>query len=477
MSNYKIAQGVSEAGGEIFKGLANRRAIQNQAKEQEIRMRTLGIKEQASNLELEQLRMEVGKMKAENAKQASFQSWDAFRRTGDTKFLNNATKTPGLERLMENVSRFDPIHKADDDMLAAAGITRASIEADPNRYVVVTQKDGKQRIGDMYGTYAMSGYFNYLDKKEIDKIKASSVAATTTQQEQENVLRQKYMEKHPEATIADYENIGKSKDIQNLEYFRENYPELEGALAEKLAKGADSAKMKEIKEAGDTRKEIMDQYPDIYNQTIEPGTKEYREILPKVTKIEKLLGLKVDLNQVSALRKAMTLAEKASDLSEDETGMFDRFMGNIRKYIPDMAKGSESRNAYSQYISELRHALYGATLTEGETENFNAAFGTLYQQNPEIKTALMTALKGQRELLRTYTDIGDPLVSHVRFGKDISKMNTIIDNLSKLEEVVSGGVSKPGKVIKPKPQIFKNPKTGERLIYDSDKGGYIPYED
>ena len=86
--------------------------------------------------------------------------------------------------------------------------------------------------------------------------------------------------------------------------------------------------------------------------------------------------------------------------------MIDNLVGNVKKYVSDDAP-AEARNAYSQMMTTIRNSLYGATLPAAEMTSFTQAFGSLYQQDKAVKSALKTSLEGVKAKMEAFNEVGD----------------------------------------------------------------------
>lgn len=198
-----------------------------------------------------------------------------------------------------------------------------------------------------------------------------------------------------------------------------------------------TAKMKELDAVAQARTELP---KDFYSKIYVQGTPEYRQVEPTIQKIEKLMGISTDSStrkQIAELKTAISLGAKGSKITEEEVGIIDNTVGNIKKYISN-DKSSETKAAYSQAMAGIRNALFGATLSAGEAASFNEAYGTLYQKVPAIRANLKVALEGLKEKLTNYADTGDEAVTHFRLGADSQKVDRIINNLDML--INQGGV-------------------------------------
>jgi hypothetical protein len=147
---------------------------------------------------------------------------------------------------------------------------------------------------------------------------------------------------------------------------------------------------------------------------------------------------------MAEIKATIAMAKVGTKLTEKDTGMLDNLVGNIKKYVSKDTP-PESRAAYSQMMTSIRNALYGATLPAAEMASYTQAFSSLSQQLPAVQTAMLPALKALKAKFETLQDTGDEAVTHFRLGVGRKELDNIINNLDGL---ISGS-SRQGRPITP----------------------------
>lgn len=191
---------------------------------------------------------------------------------------------------------------------------------------------------------------------------------------------------------------------------------------------------KELNKVDEVKNSMEKKYPAFYSTDFKPGTPEYREVERDVQKIEQYLKIKPsdsERKQMADIKATIALAKSGTKLTEADTGLLDNLVGNIKKYISKDTP-PESKAAYSQMMTSIRNALYGATLPAAEMASYTEAFGSLSQQLPAIQTSLKPALESLRARFETIQNTGDEAVSHFRLGVGKKELDSIIGNLDNM---------------------------------------------
>ena len=461
-------------------GMTDRLAIQKMAEESKAREMTANMQ----NVQMEQMQMQLAELKKAKLKETAYNATNAYFTDGNYRHLNNALQeTPELKSLFGGITRVDPIdtnNEADMRMFQEAGGQDYSTPEARKRYVKVTDASGNTRIADMFAEAKKNGTWKTWTDEQFSNLEKEAKIAELN------------------AKAIKYASGGDDTDTamqKNYNFLNRRDPKLGEDYLKKETGWAPTSQTKEGLELEKVKKELP---TDFFDKTYVPGTPEYRELEPKVQKIEKLAGIKLDSatrKEISNLKQIITLADPAAKLTDADTGLIDNTFGNIGKYISDKSP-AEAKSAYNQIMTSIRNAIYGATLPAAEMSAFANAYGTLYQQTPAIRDSLRTALKGVQAKLDAYAYVGDEAVSHFRFGADEKKLNGIIDNLQGLIDATEAkepskkaikpnmplpsksAVSNTGEDYKTPPPATsykdgtkaKNPTTGETLTYRTGKG-------
>lgn len=494
-----IAQGLERGTQNAYniqnQGMSQRLQIQKMAEDSQYKQQMLSMSQDSAGRQQKEFEAKMREYDMKFAVQDQYAAFEAYSADGDVSHLNRLLAKSPLTKERANAVRFEklnPTEQADTSMLAEKFGLDVITPAVSKNYVKAIRQDGSVDIMPMTGLYIATGYATTKDKERRAKLmEDAELAHKEAQTAKENAMAEKYA------------NGGGAEDTamqKNYNFLNRRDPKLGEDYLKKETGWAPTSQTKEGLELEKVKKELP---TDFFDKTYVPGTPEYRELEPKVQKIEKLAGIKLDSTtrkEISNLKQIITLADPAAKLTDADTGLIDNTFGNIGKYISDKSP-AEAKSAYNQIMTSIRNATYGATLPAAEMSAFANAYGTLYQQIPAIRDSLRTALKGVQAKLDAYAYVGDEAVSHFRFGADEKKLNGIIDNLQGLIDATEA--KEPGKkVIKPNIPLpnkaladgasydyktpppaprnsvkeytdgtrAKNPQTGEMLVYRTGKG-------
>lgn len=466
-------------------GMTDRLAIQKMAEESRARQVTQSTQE----LQMEQMQLQLAEFKKAKLKEAAYNATNAYFTDGNYRHLNNAfQETPELKSLFGNVARVEPLNpnsQEDVRMFQELGGENFDSPETRKRYVKTINQDGTTKITDMFALAKANGTWKTWTDEQFSSLEKEA----------------KIAEINAKAKYYEGKGIGGSGEKtamqKNAEYLENIDPALKEDYLKKETGWAPTTTTKELTEVDKARATVLKTNPKFFETTYQPGTDEYRQMEPNIQKIEKNLGIKLnstDKKEMADIKRIITLGDTAKKLTPEDTGMVDNLVGNIKKYVSNDAP-AEAKNAYSQMMTTIRNSLYGATLTDNEMVTFTQAFGSLYQQDKAVKSALKTSLEAIKAKMSTFTEVGDEAVTHFRYGADTTKLEQIIDNLDTMIATVEGkqgskGSIKPniplpsktadagsGDYRTPPPapskyqegQRARNPKTGAMLVYTNGK--------
>lgn len=466
-------------------GMTDRLAIQKMAEESKAREMTANMQ----NVQMEQIQIQLAELKKAKLKETAYNATNAYFTDGNYRHLNNALQeTPELKSLFGGITRVDPIdtnNEADMRMFQEAGGQDYSTPEARKRYVKVTDASGNTRIADMFAEAKKNGTWKTWTDEQFSNLEKEA----------------KIAELNAKAAYYEGKGIGgtgeKTAMQKNADYLEKIDPTLKEDYLKKETGWAPTTTTKELTEVDKARATVLKTNQDFFKTTYVPGTDEYRQMEPNIQKIEKNLGIKLnstDKKEMADIKRIITLGDTAKKLTPEDTGMIDNLVGNVKKYVSDDAP-AEAKNAYSQMMTTIRNGLYGATLPAAEMASFTQAFGSLYQQDKAVKSALKTSLDAVKSKMEVFADTGDEAVTHFRYGADAAKLSKIIDNLDTMIATVDGkqgskGSIKPNiplpskttdvgngdyKTPPPAPSKYqegqraRNPKTGATLVYTNGK--------
>lgn len=421
-------------------GMQDRRAIQKIAEESQARQMTMSTQE----LQMQQMQMQLKQLKEDKLKRTAYDATNAFFEDGNYRHLNNALQSdPEIKSLFMGVTRVDPLDMNNNEDIRQFQALGGEVYDSPEtrkRYVKATMQDGSTMVADMFALAKGNGTWKTWNDTKLDEREKEAKIAEM------------------KAKAAYYEGRGaggtgeKTAMQKNADYLGNIDPALKDGYLRKEAGWAPTTTTKELNEVDKARTTILKENPRFFETVYQPGTDEYRKMEPNIQKIEKNLGIKLtsaDKKEMADIKRIITLGDVSKGLTPEDTGMIDNLVGNLKKYVSDDAP-SEAKNAYSQMMTTIRNGLYGATLPAAEMTSFTQAFGSLYQQDKAVKSALKTALEATKANMETFTDVGDEAVTHFRYGADSAKLSKIIENLDTMIATVDGKQGSKGSI---KPNI------------------------
>lgn len=421
-------------------GMQDRLAIQKMAEESQARQMTMSTQE----LQMQQMQMQLKQLKEDKLKRTAYDATNAFFEDGNYRHLNNALQSdPEIKSLFMGVTRVDPLDMNNNEDIrqfqALGGEVYDSTET-RKRYVKATMPDGSTMVADMFALAKGNGTWKTWNDTKLD----------------EREKEAKIAEMKAKATYYEGKGIGgtgeKTAMQKNADYLGNIDPALKEDYLKKETGWAPTTTTKELNEVDKARATVLKENPKFFETVYQPGTDEYRKMEPNIQKIEKNLGIKLtsaDKKEMADIKRIITLGDVSKGLTPEDTGIIDNLVGNIKKYVSDDAP-SEAKNAYSQMMTTIRNGLYGATLPAAEMTAFTQAFGSLYQQDKAVKSALKTSLEATKAKMEVFSDVGDEAVTHFRYGADAAKLNKIIDNLDTMIATVDGKQGSKGNI---KPNI------------------------
>ena len=413
-------------------------------------------------LELQKTKADLQQIQGTLAKQQAFDAFRMYQADGDTKHLNgllqNWRSNPVAKNLIADYARIDKIGEQDAALLQSMGISDVKgFLADPearSNLVRATTADGSVQLLDMNGLYAGTGYAQAMADAELERqqkraLTNSRMRQGTTRERlsKEERIAQQLMQENPDLTFPQaYRQVvemGKNPNTGTTELERTAQRLLDEGQAVDWVDAMDQAiKMTKPtstqKELANTD-ELKDQidslvggsFFDVNPKDLTP--QQNREIDRAVTKIEKLSGTEMTADQkkrAGQIKQMITLGGTAgSKLTDAETGVLDSMLRDFKKYTINEVGGTEGTAAYETARNLVRNALFGASLTTGESEAFDKSFGTLKEQTAPVLAKLRTQMTLIRDELDGLMATGDEYVMKHRVGADMDRVADVIDAL------------------------------------------------
>lgn len=239
-----------------------------------------------------------------------------------------------------------------------------------------------------------------------------------------------YMQQNPDASREDaigvYRKAGRDERtsaIKNTEYGEEAKTELDNAF------GGDFLS------------------PEVKLDNLDP--QQERIVSNNINRIEQVGGLKLspeDKKNARAIRKLLPTANRAAtQLSDEDTGLLDSTMRNVKSYITNNVPGKDGAIAYEALRAMQRNALFGKAVSSADRSDLNKVLGTLGQQTGPVLAYMRQNLELMRDDLSATADMGDPYVAKVRYGATVHQLDNIVNGINdRLDLLNSAGSSRAG---------------------------------
>lgn len=473
MPNPYIGLGIAQGGADIYNYEAERPVRElrlQEAKQRQQRSElelqefkdTAPIRKSATELKLQEAQAGLQQVQGTLAKQQAFDAFRMYQADGDTKHLNgllqNWRSNPIAKNMVMDYARIDPVSEQDSALLQSMGITDVKgFLADPDaksNFVRATTSDGSVQLLDMNTLYAGTGFTQAMADAELDRQTKRSLLASRMRQgetrerlsKEERVAKQ-LMEENPDLTFTQaYRQVvelGKNPNSGTTELERAAKRLLDegqatdwvDAMDKAMALTKPTSTQKELADA-DSIKDNIDalvggSFFDVNSRDLTP--QQSREIDRAVTKIEKLTGTEMSADQkkrAGQIKQMITLGGTAgSKLTDAQTGVLDSMLRDVKKYAINEVGGTEGTAAYETARNLVRNALFGASLTSGESAAFDKSFGTLNEQTAPVLAKLRTQMTLLRDELDGLMATGDEYVMKHRVGADMNRVADVIDAL------------------------------------------------
>lgn len=233
---------------------------------------------------------------------------------------------------------------------------------------------------------------------------------------------QDYMSRNPEATredaLTNYRQAGRDErtaGIKNTEY------------AEQAAVDLDNAFDGDFLNA------------DLNNLTPE----QTRTVNKAINRIEQVGGLKLsneEKKNARAIRKLLpTASTAATKLTDDQTGLIDSTLRQVKSYVSNNVPGKDGTIAYENIRALARNALFGSQVSAADYKSFNKAVATLGEQTGPVLASLKQQMQLMRDDIGAAADLGDPYVAKVRYGATLEQLDKIQQGLQDRIDLINRG--------------------------------------
>lgn len=487
MANAYIGAGIAKAGAELPDVISRRKQAETRqamADEQLQAYRDAEpLRKSQQELQLAQAQEDLRKLQAGQLKDMTMQQFKHYKTTGDVKFINNwldQAKDSPLGAPYQDMARFDKYTPADEAVLKEFGYNP---EAAKHLDIFIGTKTDGTRVPILADTlYSMTGFTKQMTQEELTEAKEKATIARLASQgvpkpeQTYNLAKQMVAEGHAPDVKAAFELInarsGSSVPSSILErmaneiYTTEGYVgtykdalfeandrlkktgtertaervaeelgislvDAEKMLREQKQRTTEQKEADEVLAAKDNLNEIFD--GDFFSVDFSDPSNRVKADAAGMTRIMKdndLTFSSGQLTKINKLRQATNLVDLSSDMTEDETGIYDSMLRNVKKYMFDEADDKQvATAAYAQLTNIVRNMLFGATLPQGEIAMFNKQLGTTNLKYGPLMNQVKTAMLDIKNQLESIYQVADPYVAHYLLGTDRNQIAEIITNI------------------------------------------------
>jgi ribosomal protein L22 len=231
-----------------------------------------------------------------------------------------------------------------------------------------------------------------------------------------------YQDRNPDASYEDalaaYRTTGKDERTagqKNIEYSEEAADELDQAFDGNFLAA------------------------DLNNLTPE----QERVVNRNINRIEQVGGLKLSTEEkknARAIRKLLpTATTAATKLTDDQTGLIDSTLRQVKSYVSNNVPGKDGTIAYENLRALGRNALFGSQVSSADYKAFNKAVASLGEQTGPVLASMKQQLQLMRDDINAAADLGDPYVAKVRYGTTLEGLDKIVNSLDERIELIQRG--------------------------------------
>lgn len=384
--------------------------------------------------ELLKLREQNRMLVQDTIKRRTYDAFDRFSADRDPRHLTTMIQDLKSQQLptgpLGNIARVDKLSSSDKQELEKLGFNSDAVLQSPEALatlVRVTNIDGTTSIRSVDKLKGGTGYTRYASERELQeqKTRAEILAllrrgqgGTGTKDERE--ATRLVSEKYP--------TLEQGSDEYN-EKFNEEYSTIIRRNRQTAAGKEEDAVDEVVNKIDQLAKDKFS--ADFFDLSMaEPKNRRiFEREIERMERLGKLDLSETEKKKMSQIKQLIAIGDPASNISDKETGLIDRFSNDVQKFVKDKVDGVAATSAYAAYRNILRNALYGSVLTEGEMKAFRDQFGDLGQQTGPILVQFTTALTQLQGDLQSLLDTNNSYVMHFRMGKDKEELQDIIDGL------------------------------------------------
>ena len=376
----------------------------------------------------------------------TYRALDGILKDGSYKqfnlFLQDATENPYAPGVMKDTLRVDPIStesETDRQALNAAGIDNTVLdELDgtkdgqidwdlvKRRYVLATGVNGKKEIRDIYRLGVVTGYADWTDAQGRAKMTELANISKKTAGRGPSAFSEKVSAEESYQLAIKEDRTPTAAEVAGHQLFKSET----GGDKTVRAEGIELARQEwRDNKFSDMTQEELQANPDA------------RRIVNQIEENHPLS--KEEKKELRGLNSMIALSSEAGQLSDEQTGVFDKLVSGASSYVNDKVGDKTAKAAYGAFINQFRHELFGSALTTGELKSFKEAYGALGQKTGPVLAGLRAALIQVKSKLTTMANTNDPMVMQFRTGKSQAEVKASLAGLDqriKFYDLVAGGV-------------------------------------
>jgi hypothetical protein len=423
-----------------------------------------------------------------NTRLVTYQGFQQFEADGNPEHINLAFQTlrqnPVGKNLFADIARVDKLGPGDDKLLEQLGITYKDIQENPELeklFLRATMADGSATLLPVEALYAGTNYTQYQTQQALDEglkraeifyktqmrgaagtSAAERIAHTMTAQQMPSGFPEgewkpgnpeydaKYVENYQanrnrpqnetqsEAEATRETLLQRPDDIPEEEWTTGN-PAYDAAyqtnFAAIRARDLQTSGQKEQAQVRAIRNSVLERarvadtnFFDIDFSKRENRI-EYEQDIQDMMRLGKIELSNEDKRTASYVHELLNLGGAASQMTDEQTGVIDRLLRNVKNYVSNNPTGLDMTSAYAAFRNTVRNALFGSALTDGEIQAFNEAFGTLGQQTGPVLQQFKTGLEQVKSRLESLMNTNDSLVAHFYLGADEQQLREMVEAL------------------------------------------------
>ncbi len=366
-----------------------------------------------------------------------------------------------------------------DGSVSVRDVTDIAVEAEYDKYTTNQNIEKLKKTAEIYKAYGIMGATNEMERTAGKEVIAMGIAPGSAQffaaqteviarlkaQEAQNKLNQKAAgaKKGDSGFSMEklYKQYGMDTEAQQTaglplllkagvipEDVARTLQDFPKAVGEELSNKRATAVQKNNTDKNEARQNIdtiakTEFGKDYFDLTMDAKTR--RKFEPEIERMEQVGGLALDAateKRLIELGRITPLAQKASAMGKNDTGLIDSTFNQVKKFVFDTPGNADKTAAWSSIQNLRRNALFGSALTNGEKSAFVDESGSLKEGLGPVLVKTKQALEQTLTDYQTIANLGNSYITKFRFGVDQDKLEDITNALQQridfMDEALSG---------------------------------------